>query len=113
MAKKPVKKPPGHHTDADLKAFVQGVLNGSIFLLQDIRNPRDIPMVFLPVAMGALADIEVTKVGTLYEYMHKAMPRSINGNPCFASCTMMHVDDWMRAAKVIDAERERLSKLEV
>ena len=52
-------------------------------------------------------------LGGVWEYMDKALPRGINGLPCFMSMRLMHIDDWNRANKVIKKEMDRRETLEV
>jgi hypothetical protein len=52
-------------------------------------------------------------LGGVWEYMDKALPRGINGLPCFMSVRVMHIDDWNRANKAIKREMDRRESLEV
>ena len=52
-------------------------------------------------------------LGGVWEYMDKALPRGINGLPCFMSVRLMHIDDWNRANKAIKKEMDRRETLEV
>lgn len=61
-----------------------------------VVNPSDIPMVFMPIALGAFADWteeEVKQVGLIYEKYSEAGPRSINGYPTFFSCKILGIED--------------------
>lgn len=60
-----------------------------------------------------LYEATLDQIGCFWEYMDKAMPRSINGLPCFMSVRIMHKDDWDRALKAILREQERMKELEV
>lgn len=51
-------------------------------------------LVFMPLALGALVGFDTSQIGIVYEELRHAMPRSINGLPCFMSCHLLHVDDW-------------------
>lgn len=53
----------------------------------------------------------VKHIGGFWEYNSKALPRSINGLPCFMSMNVMHIEDWKLTSKVIVAEQERMEKL--
>ena len=52
-------------------------------------------------------------IGCFWEYMDKALPRGINGLPCFMSVHIMHKDDWSRALKAIVREQDRMKNIEV
>lgn len=98
-------------TDDALRAFVDDYLRERIFTSADIRNPGTaLGMVFLPVAFGAFAGWpkeKLEEIGTIWEYMKKAMPRSVNGMPMFMSMRTIHRVDWARAVAAIQAEEER------
>lgn len=79
--------------------------------LVETREPViELSLVFLPLAMGALADwprSEIAKIGCLWAYNRMAFPRSINGYPMFPEMYIMHRDDWTRALKAIVREQQR------
>ena len=52
-------------------------------------------------------------IGGFWEWNSKALPRSINGLPCFMSMNVMHIEDWKQTGEVIVAEQERMNALEV
>ena len=67
-------------------------------------------LVFMPLAFGACSGWSVdaaSQLGIIYEYIDKAMPRAINGMPCFMSMHVMHRDDWARCREAIIREQER------
>lgn len=100
----------------DLKAFVLGACDGTIFTSAEVRKPDCPSLVFLPLAFGMFegwSDASRQRVGILWEYLHKALPRGINGYPCFGSCRMMNVDDWKRAHKAIVNEMHRRKTLDM
>jgi hypothetical protein len=99
-----------------LRKFVLEFLGGAIYTSADIRRAEDIAIVFLPVALGLFEGCtkeELSQVGVIWEYLSKAMPRSINGMPIFSSCHLMHLEDWKRAGLAIEREQLRLKNLEV
>jgi hypothetical protein len=103
-------------SDEQLRRFVVDFMGGRIFTSAQIRNDGDIPMVFMPLALGALHDWpreDWADIGIFYEYLDKAGPRSINGNPCFFSFRLMHVEDWKRCHVAIVREQERQQEIEV
>jgi hypothetical protein len=101
---KPAFELPRMSNDA-LKQFVLDYIDGKIFIIQQIKQPSVVPMVFLPLAMGALSGVpkEVAlEIGTVWEYWDQAGPRGVNGYPMFTSCRFMWKGDWERAAAKIE-----------
>lgn len=87
--KKEEPKPRPEKTDAELRKLAMDIHDGKVFTSGNIQNPSDLPMVFMVIALGGFANLskeEAENIGLIYEYMDKAGPRSINGNPCFMSC---------------------------
>lgn len=94
-----------------LVRFVEEFCDGSkMFTSQDFRNEdakRFIPIVFLPVALGAFpewTEEELGQIGLFWEYWSAALPRSINGYPCFPSMHVMHIEDWRKVAPAVNNE---------
>lgn len=50
-------------------------------------------MVFMPIALGGLADVNPDDVGMIWEAMSEAGPRGVNGYPCFFSCHLLNRPD--------------------
>lgn len=102
-------------TDDELRTFIDDFLSGRVWT--SVHTPDNLlTSVFLPIAFGGFAsytDSSLENIGVLYEHMAKAGPRSVNGCPMFLSMQFMHKDDWERAAKAIDRERERRKAIEV
>lgn len=100
----------------ELKKFVLNVLDGSLFLSTAVKDQTLLPVIFMPLAMGALSgwtEEELSNIGVLYARMSQASPRAINGYPMFFEVSLMHKDDWERARVVIMQEYERLQNIEV
>jgi hypothetical protein len=105
-------------TDEFLRAFVLAYCDGAIWTSQDVRA-EDVGHVFMPIALGAFRDWtapELAQLGVIYASMRPLGPDDIadqttgwavNGRPMFASCRVMHRDDWARAVEAIKAELER------
>jgi len=104
-------------TREDLKAFVMGYVDGRIFSLAHIRaNDLNscLPVIFMPLALGALHDVTSESVGMIYEwYGENEAPRSINGYPMFFSCKFMNKDDWERASNAIERESTRRKDIDL
>lgn len=101
-------------TDDQLREFVLGVVDGRIFTDRQARDPG---MVFYPILFGAFSGYNQESVknrlGCVYEYVDKALPRAVNGQPCFMSMRIMHIDDWKRASAAITAEVERRKTIKI
>lgn len=103
-------------SDTKLREFVLGVLDGSLYTSRSVQDSKLIPMIFMPIALGGLKDMDEDKlkeVGGLYARMSTAMPRSINGYPIFPEVALVHRDDWARAWKAIHRENARRTELEI
>ena len=103
-------------TDDELREFVCAFVDGRIFTAHQVQNEGMIPQVFMPLALGALAQYQpetLTEIGTVYEYLNKAGPMSINGMPTFFSCRFVHVKDWERAQKAVMIELRRREDIEL
>lgn len=103
-------------SDEKLREFVLGVLDGSLYTSDQVRQQELLSMVFLPLALGALKDWsteQVKEIGVLYAPMSAALPRSINGYPIFGEFRLLNKDDWARASKAIHREWSRRQKIEI
>ena len=77
-------------SEEELKQIAKDIVNGQIFTSMQVSQ-ESIPSVFM--VLSFLDEESVKKLskdlGMIYEYYSKALPRGINGNPCFASaCTL-------------------------
>ncbi len=103
-------------TEEELRNFVLGVLDGRIFTHLHVPNSSDVQMVFMPLMFGAFSQYNqdsLKTIGCVYEYLEKALPRSINGLPCFGSFLLLHIEDWKRAHAAITTEQERRKTIPV
>jgi hypothetical protein len=102
-------------SDADLRKFVDDFTSDRIFSDRHFppgTDPGTVSMVFMPLALGALAD-SLNVIGLFWEYTSEALPRGVNGYPTFASVRMMHREDFERARVAIGREIERRKAIEV
>lgn len=103
----------------ELKKFVIQYLAGDVFTSAQLpeKDSDLLPMVFLPLALGALDSFSVEAckdIGVCWAYMRETVgTRSINGYPFFGSVRFMHKDDWARASAAILRERSRQDAIEV
>lgn len=103
-------------SDEKLREFVLGVLEGSLYTSDQVRDRNLLSMVFLPLALGALngwREDQLKEIGVLYAPMSAALPRSINGYPIFGEFCLLNKDDWARASKAIHREWSRRQKIEI
>lgn len=125
---RPRKKDLPAMSDDELREFVMGYCDGKIFTANDIpsvripkptqeeieRSARDMGLVFVPLALGAMEKIaHPSQVGTFWEWTKDAMPRSINGMPMFFSLRVMYKPDWIRACRAIKREMNRRKRVKV
>ena len=96
----------------DLSKFVMDLVDGKLFTLHHIpEDQRDMAhMVFVPVALGALAGVRMEDFGTAWEYIDKAGPRAVNGYPMFMSLHLMNFEDWELAHKAYAREMAKRSE---
>lgn len=101
----------------ELRQFVLALCDGKVFTSQHIpadRQKRMLPLVFLPLFFGGvdyLPERDHDKIGLFWEYRDQALPRSIDGYPCFMSCRVMTRSDWERAHEAYTREMDRRAKL--
>jgi hypothetical protein len=84
-------------TDEELKQVARDWVENRIFMSTQVKNPADIPMVFMVLAMADEELIDQYKkedVVAFYEYYEKASPRSINGYPTFFSAHNLTRDEF-------------------
>lgn len=98
-------------SDEDLRRFVLGYCDGQIFTNRQIKKPRDVLAVFLPLVLWK--DPSLDGIGLLWEWLSQAGPRSVNGYPQFMSVRLMREEDWERASAAIERELKRREAIEV
>lgn len=97
----------------DLKQFAIALTEGRVFTSAHLRRDGDLLSSFMVLALidpPPPPDF-LDKVGVVWEWMDRAAPRAVNGNPCFFSARFMHVSDWLRAtaaAKRMAEQRDDL-----
>lgn len=88
------KRTPPALTDKEKRDFVFGFISGRYFSASQVDDTSLLPMIFMPLGFGALADWDVESIGTIVGDMEKAGPRGINGYPMFMSFEVIGVEDW-------------------
>jgi len=93
-------------TDDQIKETVRGIVTGRYFTAT-MCPPDMVPKVFMPIGLGAAADLDWDTVGNIIEDLNKAGERGINDYPVFMSCRIVHKEDWQviveRATKAAEA----------
>lgn len=95
----------------ELKKLALDIYKGQVFGTWQIRNPKDVGMVFMCAALmdKKMANkLEVENIVHFCEYLHKAGPRSINGMPTFFSMQIISKSEWDLLVPMI----KELQKLE-
>ena len=101
------KQPVPDYSPEEFKKFVRNVLDNKVFLHVQIDNPSLLGMVFMPIGLGGFGQLDVDTIGMIYEFYDQAMPRSVNGYPCFATCRFINKTDWEKAHRILLREYER------
>ena len=105
-------------TEEDMKQLVKDCIHGMVFTAHNIK-PTQFHMatsVFMPLALGAYssrAKFEWQNIGTFYEYLSEAGPRSVNGLPTFMSVRIINKKDWDRCFKAIIATEAALEDVKL
>jgi hypothetical protein len=103
-------------TDEEVKQLALDIYKNKIFIATMIKPNQlreMIPMVFMPLMfMETKVFNELKDMGAIpYEYYDEAMPRSINGFPCFMSMNILSGDDYHRVLAKLNEIREATEKL--
>jgi hypothetical protein len=80
----------------DLKQIARDLQAGHIFTDRHMNehDRRNVGMVFMVLMFMDAKDQYIPEsIGMVYEYMSKAMPRSINGMPMFTSMHYLNIED--------------------
>jgi hypothetical protein len=101
----------GNREPAFLSQLAKDMATNLIFTHLHIRDfdQSHIGMIFMPIALGCFADCSpeyINDIGLIYEYYHKAGPRSINGYPCFFSLNILSKHD----SAIVGEKYEKLRK---
>jgi len=104
------------YTDDELRQFVLDFIAGRIFTSAMVEEHTSLGVVFAPLAFGALSRWEkadLDRIGIVYEYIDKAGPLGVNGQPMFFSMRLMDLEDWDRCLKAGRREIERQKEIEI
>jgi len=84
------------YSKQEMRTFARDLHAGNIFTSHNVPV-TDIPHVFLPIAFlgkRGLDQFVMQGNAVLWEYLYKAGPRSVNGNPQFFGCRMFTWLEW-------------------
>jgi hypothetical protein len=93
-------------TDQELRLLAADIYEGRVFTDRQVEDSSDLPMVFMPIALGAFAEMteeEFKQIGLIYEYLDKAGPRAINGLPSFFSLRVLDIQYMPKLQQYLDA----------
>jgi len=78
-----------------IKEVARGIATGQVFTDRHVpeHERNNLPMIFMPIALGAMNDVDLKSLGLLYENLSEALPRSVNGMPIFGSFKMLNKKD--------------------
>jgi hypothetical protein len=83
-------------TDDEIRKLAEDMYKGLIFTDRHLENQKELPMVFMPLALmdkELIGELVKNPPGMIYEYLDKAGPMAINGMPMFLSLKMTSIDD--------------------
>lgn len=102
-------------TSEELKQIALDFVAGKIYTDRQIKDPNDVPLVFLPLALMSKEDIERTlvkdKVALIFEYMSAASARSAGEHPSFMSFRTVDEDELKKIKGYVDAIRVAVKTL--
>lgn len=99
-----------------LREIVVGILDGSLFVSEQVKDQSLLGHVFLPFLFGGLKHFsqrQVGQIGVLYGPMSSALPRSINGYPMLTEASVLNKTDWARVRLAVRREQERRQDIKV
>lgn len=97
-------------TDEELKTLAVDISEGKVFgswMVPAEDAERLMPVIFMPLALGAAEKIQDQDVWGLYEYCDKATRRTVKGYPLFISFKTLSQADCDRLRPLL----EKLKKM--
>ena len=92
-------------TNEEIFNIARDMIDGHIFSSFHLRRLEDATCVFMPLIFLDEETSEIWKddpPGVIYKYVHKAMPRSVNGMPSFMSFHFLDSKDTERLRSMIE-----------
>jgi len=88
----------------ELKKIAIDLRAGRIFCDRQLDTCIDPGMVFMPIMFfddKTTESLRADPPGLVYEYMSEALPRGVNGYPCFMSMRYLSIDDTKSLFEII------------
>ena len=98
-----------NRSEEEIKQIALDLYHGKIFTDRHCQSPEEVSSSFLVLAFMEPADVKKLQndpPGMIFEYLHKAGPRAINGKPGFLSCEMLSPDDTKKVFAIYDKLKE-------
>jgi len=79
-------------TEKEATELAKDIYSGLVFTDRHIQFKLDFPLIFMSFALMEDEDRQElvdNPPGMVYQYYANALPRTINGNPCFLSCQLL------------------------
>lgn len=103
-------------SDEEARKIAEDIYKGLIFTDRHLQDPEELKSVFMVLMFMKDEDINKLKgnpPGLIYEYMDRAFPRGINGNPIFMSMQLLSKEDGKRVNKYYIDIKSAIEKLRV
>lgn len=110
-----MKEPKAEMTEEAVTKLARELVTNLVFMSDQLRSGRDVMTAFMVLNFankGLLNQWKRRGITHVYEYYSKALPRSINGMPCFTSCYPINATDYKRV-RARELEMRRALGLEV
>ena len=103
-------------TDQELKQIAMDIHAGRIFTDSHIRDGDQhmASMIFIPISLmdrDAMKELAESKPAMIFEYLNKALSRSINGYPIFCSMRMLSCDENKKVCEYYDKIKAAVDKI--
>jgi hypothetical protein len=98
--------------EKDLRDLAEDIYKGSVFTNRHIGEMEMLTTIFMPLGFMKKKDLSNLKgAGMIFEYLEKALPRSINGYPMFMSFNCLNRKDTVKVWNYYKEIKEVLNKL--
>jgi hypothetical protein len=92
-------------TDDEIANLARRVYRNEVYVSWMMPRMEDLPIVFLLVALiddATRKQLIADNIQFFYEAYSEALPRGINGNPCFASMSYLNREDGFRLHAAVE-----------
>lgn len=91
---------PERLADTELRQLALDHAEGKLYITNSAEGMRAFQVVLW--FMEEVPREEAEQWGAIYEYLDKALPRTINGMPMFSSFKVLHVDNLLPFLKLVE-----------